>query len=57
MGLELNRQKTGIVCVESGESLNFLGFTFRMDRDLKGRAHRYLNVLKWPRKTGQEGKL
>lgn len=45
MGLELNRQKTGIVCVESGESLNFLGFTFRMDRDLKGRAHRYLNVF------------
>ena len=26
-----------------GESLDFLGFTFRYDRDLRGRAHRYLD--------------
>jgi RNA-directed DNA polymerase len=45
MGLELNREKTGIVRVERGESLNFLGFTFRMDRDLRGRPKCYLNVF------------
>ncbi len=45
MGLDLNHQETGIVFVESGKSLNFLGFSFRMDRDLKGRAHGYLNVF------------
>ena len=27
------------------QSLNFLGFTLRYDRDLHGRDHRYLNVL------------
>jgi RNA-directed DNA polymerase len=45
MGLELNREKTGIVRVERGESLNFLGFTMRMDRDLRGRPKCYLNVF------------
>jgi len=27
------------------ESLDFLGYTFRWDRDLRGRSHKYLNVL------------
>jgi RNA-directed DNA polymerase len=45
MGLELNREKTRIVNLgKVGESLDFLGFTFRYDRDLKGRPVRYLNV-------------
>jgi RNA-directed DNA polymerase len=45
MGLELNREKTRIVNLgQVGESLDFLGFTFRFDRDLKGGAHRYLFV-------------
>ena len=30
---------------QSGQSLDFLGFTFRYDRDRRGRDHRYLNVL------------
>ena len=30
---------------ETGASLNFLGFTFRYDRDLHGRDRRYLNVF------------
>ena len=30
---------------EPGQSLNFLGFTLRYDRDLFGRARRYLNVF------------
>jgi RNA-directed DNA polymerase len=45
MGLEINREKTRVVNLkQQGASLDFLGFTFRYDRDLKGRAHQYLNV-------------
>jgi RNA-directed DNA polymerase len=45
-GLEINREKTRVVAVKpGGESLDFLGYTFRWDRDLKGRSHKYLNVL------------
>jgi RNA-directed DNA polymerase len=43
--LTINREKTRIVKMrEPGESLTFLGFTLRFDRDLHGRNHRYLNV-------------
>jgi RNA-directed DNA polymerase len=46
MGLELNRDKTRVVDLrKSGERLDFLGYTFRFDRDLRGRGHRYLNVF------------
>lgn len=46
MSLELNREKTRVVNLrEQGERVDFLGFTFRYDRDLCGRAHRYLNVF------------
>lgn len=46
MGLEINREKTRVVDLkQKGASLDFLGFTFRYDQDLKGRAHRYLNVF------------
>jgi len=45
MGLEINREKTRVVNLrEEGASLDFLGFTFRYDRDRRGREHRYLNV-------------
>ena len=45
MGLELNVQKTRVVKVgQAGQSLEFLGYTFRYDRDLLGRGHRYLNM-------------
>jgi RNA-directed DNA polymerase len=44
--LEINREKTRVVDLrEEGASLNFLGYTFRYDRDLKGRARKYLNVF------------
>jgi RNA-directed DNA polymerase len=44
--LEINRDKTRVVDLrEEGESLNFLGYTFRYDRDLKGRDRKYLNVF------------
>lgn len=43
LGLQLNREKTRIVRLdEPGSSLDFLGYTFRFDRDLKGQGHRYL---------------
>jgi RNA-directed DNA polymerase len=45
MGLEINREKTRVVDLnEEGASLDFLGFTFRYDRDLRGGGHKYLNV-------------
>lgn len=45
LGLELNRAKTKVADLgKSGASLDFLGFTFRYDRDLKGRGFRYLNI-------------
>jgi len=46
LGLSLNREKTRTMDLsQPGTSLDFLGFTFRLDRDLKGRKHRYLNVF------------
>lgn len=45
MGLAINREKTRVVNLkEEGAKLDFLGFTFRNDRDLSGRGHRYLNL-------------
>lgn len=44
--LEINRDKTRIVDLKEEEaSLDFLGYTFRYDRDLKGRAKKYLNLF------------
>ena len=46
MGLELNREKTRVVDLkQKGASLDFLGYTFRYDRDRYGRPSRYLNVV------------
>jgi len=46
LGLELNKDKTRIVNLRQvGTSLDFLGYTFRYDRDRYGRSLRYLNVL------------
>ena len=45
MGLEINREKTRIVDLcQQGESLDFLGYTFRFDKDLRGGSHRYFYV-------------
>ncbi len=46
LGLEINREKTQELDLQKeGESLDFLGYTFRYDRDLKGRGYRYLNMF------------
>jgi RNA-directed DNA polymerase len=47
-GLKINREKTRVVKLrpdETGESLDFLGYTFRYDKDRQGRNWRYLNVF------------
>lgn len=46
LGLTINREKTRVVCVtrQSGESLDFVGYTFRYDRDRFGRGTRYLTA-------------
>jgi len=44
--LEINREKTRVVDLrEKGASLDFLGYTFRFDRDRKGRDRNFLNVF------------
>jgi RNA-directed DNA polymerase len=44
--LTINRGKTKIVDLnQDGGELNFLGYTFRKDRDLKGRPWKYLNMM------------
>lgn len=46
MGLEINQGKTRVVnLAQTRASLDFLGFTFRYDRDRYGRKRRYLNVF------------
>jgi RNA-directed DNA polymerase len=54
LGLRLNRDKTRIAQMNRrGEGLDFLGFTLRYDRDLKGRNWRYLNVFPSKRATAR----
>lgn len=45
-GLEINRDKTRVVNLKHpGGAVDFLGYTFRFDRDLLGRGGKYLNVV------------
>jgi RNA-directed DNA polymerase len=45
LGLQINRDKTRIVDLRQlGQSLDFLGYTFRYDRDQYGRPQRYWNL-------------
>lgn len=44
--LTINREKTRVVRLnQPGAGVDFLGYTFRYDRDLQGRPWRYLNVF------------
>lgn len=46
LGLRLNRDKTRIIDLKLEKaSLDFLGYTFRYDRDLLGRPKKYLNLF------------
>src|SRR5436309_14234951 len=45
LGLEINREKTRVLNVQqTGQSLDFLGYTFRYDRARRGRNKRYWNL-------------
>jgi RNA-directed DNA polymerase len=46
LGLQINREKTRVLNLQQpGQSLDFLGYTFRYDRDQYGRGtRRYLNL-------------
>lgn len=53
--LTINREKTRVVKLhEEGAALDFLGYTFRYDRDLYGRPCRYLNVIPAKKATERE---
>ena len=55
MGLELNREKTKIVELQAPKTkLDFLGYTFRFDRDQYGRGSRYLNMFPAEKALKQE---
>jgi hypothetical protein len=43
--LEINRGNTLVVDQWEGAGLDFLGYTFGHDRDLKGRGRKYLNAF------------
>jgi RNA-directed DNA polymerase len=46
MGLEINREKTRVANLKQvGETLDFLGYSYRFDRDRQGRPWRYLNLF------------
>lgn len=45
LGLELNREKTRVVNLKQAQTLDFLGFSYRFDRDIHGRDWQYLNIM------------
>ena len=46
LGLTINREKTRILKLpDKSETLDFLGFTFRYQKDMYGREKRYLNLF------------
>jgi RNA-directed DNA polymerase len=55
LGLVINREKTRQINVqEEGAVLDFLGYSFRFERDLKGRPWRYLNMFPSNKSMGKE---
>jgi RNA-directed DNA polymerase len=46
LGLSINREKTRVFDArEPGQTLDFLGYSFRYDRDRRGRPRRYWNLM------------
>ena len=55
LGLEINGEKTKIYNArECGQTLDFLGYSFRYDRDLHGRPFRYWNLFPSSRSEQRE---
>lgn len=45
LGLEINREKTRVISMkEEGATLDFLGYSFRLEEDLHGRNRKYLRM-------------
>ena len=51
----MKREKTSVVHLHRSESLDFLGFTFRFDRVLKGRDWNYLKMMPSKKSRKQRG--
>lgn len=55
MELKINREKTSCKSMKvPGERLDFLGYSFRYDKDLHGRPRRYLNIFPSPTSLKRE---
>ena len=55
MKLKINKEKTSCKSMKDiGTRLDFLGYSFRYDRDLSGRAWRYLNIFPSPKSLKRE---
>jgi RNA-directed DNA polymerase len=55
LGLQINREKTRVVDLRApGQRLDFLGYTFRLDRDQYGRPQRYWNLEPSPKALDRE---
>lgn len=44
LGLIINDEKTKVRDLKKGDEVNFLGYVFKMHKDLKGRKHKYLHM-------------
>jgi RNA-directed DNA polymerase len=55
LGLQINREKTSKKKLDVPPArLDFLGYSFRYDKDLHGRKHRYWNVFPAPKSVSAE---
>jgi RNA-directed DNA polymerase len=55
LGLQINREKTRVLELrQAGQRLDFLGYTFRYQRDLQGRPWHYLNLEPSPKALARE---
>lgn len=55
MSLRMNREKTRCFNLkEDGQRLDFLGYSLRYDRDLRGRPWKYLNIFPSPKALKRE---
>ncbi|HMO52557.1 MAG TPA: group II intron reverse transcriptase/maturase [Kiritimatiellia bacterium] len=55
MGLRINREKTRCINLrQDGQRLDFLGYSLRYDRDLRGGPWKYLNVFPSPKALKRE---
>ncbi len=54
LGLKINEEKTTIVDLNKGQTLDFLGFSFRYVKDRKGRDHKYLEMAPSKKSVAKE---